>query len=319
MARRDVQRELEELYAVRTAAPGERTATLRTALRDKVNVIAARAAVLSAECLETELIPDLVQAFERMFRDPLKTDAQCWGKNALAKALKELGHAEGATFLRGAGYVQMEPVWGGSTDTASTLRGTCALALAQCRDLPREDVLRQLIDTCTDEVPAVRSDGVRGLLQMGGDDGALLLRLKARAGDEDPQVVGQALEGVLQLEGDAAVPWVARFLDAKGEAVSDEAALALGASRLAAAVKVLVARWEDSKATASAAVLRGLSLSRTPEAAEFLLRLLREGRARDARVAHECLQVFAGAPEVSRAMEQIVREREDVFGERKER
>lgn len=318
MARRDVQRELENMYAVRTAAPEERTAILRAALRDKVNVIVARAAALSAECLETELMPDLVQAFERMFRDPVKMDAQCWGKTALARALKDLGHAEGATFLRGSAYVQMEPVWGGATDTASTVRGTCALALAQCSDLPREEILRHLVDTCTDAVPAVRSDGVRGLLQMGGDDGALLLRLKARAGDEDAQVVGQALEGVLQLEGDAAVPWAAGFLDAKEEAVSDEAALALGASRLPGAVQFLAARWKNSKAP-SATVLRGLSLSRTEEAAGFLLRLLREGRPQDARVARECLQVFAGTPEVSRAVEQIVREREDVFGEVKER
>lgn len=117
MARRDIERELQELYLVRQVGLPERVATLRKALRDRINVIVARAALLAGECGSSELIPDLTVAFERLFRDPVKTDAQCWGKNAIAKALKDLGHAEGATFLRGVAYVQMEPVWGGSSDT----------------------------------------------------------------------------------------------------------------------------------------------------------------------------------------------------------
>ena len=45
--------------------------------------------------------------------DPVKTDPQCWAKNAIVKALKDLNHDDPAVFLRGIEHVQMEPVWGG--------------------------------------------------------------------------------------------------------------------------------------------------------------------------------------------------------------
>ena len=67
----------------------------------------------------------------------LKRDPQCWGKNAVAKALKELEHREAAPYLRGTAHIQMEPVWGGQQDTAGPLRGICLLALPACPDIDR--------------------------------------------------------------------------------------------------------------------------------------------------------------------------------------
>jgi hypothetical protein len=76
-------------------------APLRKALRDRVNVIVAKAASISAELQLYALLPDLLSAFERLFDKPRESDPQCWGKNAIAKALKDLDHRESATFLRG--------------------------------------------------------------------------------------------------------------------------------------------------------------------------------------------------------------------------
>ena len=51
-------------------------------------------------------------------------------KNALSRSLATLEHPDAGVFLRGMRHIQMEPIWGGRSDTAGTLRATCALALA---------------------------------------------------------------------------------------------------------------------------------------------------------------------------------------------
>src|SRR4051794_16501636 len=106
---RNIERELQALTELRNSVPAEACeGELRKALRDKVNVIAAKAAKLAAEMQMKELIPDLRTAFERMLMDPLKTDPKCWGKEAIAQALKDLGHAESAIYMKGAQHVQLE-------------------------------------------------------------------------------------------------------------------------------------------------------------------------------------------------------------------
>src|SRR5436305_15323089 len=135
-----------------------------------------------------EVGPELVAAVDRLFEKPTERDPQCWGKNAIAKALMELGYRQSAPYLRGARHVEMEPVWGGPEDTASTLRGVCTLGLVTCQDARRESILRVLVDGVTDPKLTVRVEAVRAVAEMGGDEGPLLLRLKARAGDKEPPV-----------------------------------------------------------------------------------------------------------------------------------
>ena len=204
-----IEEQLEVLKSLRTGgATPAAIVTLRKSLQDRVNVVVAKAAQITAEMQFALLQPDLLQAFERLFENPLKTDPQCWGKNALAKALKDLGYAESALFLRGARHIQLEPVWGGAADTATTLRGTCALALIQCNDVPRDFKLRVLVDALTDPAPTVRTDAINALEEMEGEEAILLFRLKAKLGDEYAQITGHALEALLQLDGSESVPFV---------------------------------------------------------------------------------------------------------------
>ena len=60
---------------------------------------------------------------------------QCWAKNALAQTLAAFDYQDKELFLAGMRHVQLEPVWGGSSDTAGPLRGLCALALVNYRSL----------------------------------------------------------------------------------------------------------------------------------------------------------------------------------------
>ena len=292
MANRRIEEQLEALGRLRGASPADAAPALRKALADRVNLVAAKAAKLAAELPAPDLLPDLLRAFDRLFEDPVKLDPQCWGKNAIARALKELGHRESPAFLRGAVHIQMEPVWGRQEDTAGPLRGICLLALPACADLPREQVLRHMVNALTEPSPTVRADAARALAEMQGDDCALLLRLKARTGDAEPAVTGQVLESLIALECRAALPFVRQFL-AAADQVAEEAALALGGSRQSEAVDVLLEAWPTARGLEyRQALLRALSISRHERAIEFLKHLATEGRAQDAAEARAALELF---------------------------
>ena len=262
---------------------------LRKALKDRNNFLAAKAATLCGQLGLKTLRPDLAAAFERLTIDPAKTDPKCWAKNALAKALKDLEHDDPAVFLRGIVHIQMEPVWGGQSDSAATLRGTCALALV-ATTLDRVSVVTHLVDLLADPEKSARIDAVRALGQLPGHDTVHLLRLKGLAGDIDPEVTGNCFDALLGIAPSESVAFVARFLNAPDPDVRAEAASALGASPEPLAVEILKQCFEDRlDPELRAAILRSLAASRQASAAEFLLTVIEEARPELAVAAVESL------------------------------
>src|ERR1017187_7893160 len=311
MPHRKVEEDIEALNRLREATAADAAPALRKALADRVNLIVAKAAKIAAERQLRDLVPDLLCAFDRLFEKPAARDPQCWGKNAISQALVAMEHREAAPFLRGLRHVQLEPVWGGEEDTASTLRGTCALALPACLDIERGLVLRHLVDSLADPALPVRADALRALAQMEGDEAILVLRLKARLGDEESQIVGQVFDHLLQLEGRQALDFVAGFLLHKSETVREEAALSLGSSRLPEAVERLTNAWNRERDPQFRLVLlRALNATRQPDSLEFLLNLLRIGRVADAAAAVEALSLHRDSPEIRRQVEEAARLRE---------
>jgi len=313
MAHRQIEAEVERLNQLREAAPSEAITALRKALSDRVNLIVAKGAKMAAELRLADLLPDLLRAFDRLFEKPVERDPQCWGKNAISKALVALDHREAAPFVRGIHHIQMEPVWGGEADTAATLRGTCALALPSCDDIGRGQILRHLVDALADRALPVRSDAVRAMAQMQGDEAILLLRLKARQGDAESEVVGQAFDYLFQLESEQALPFVADFLQPKLGPIAEEAALALGSSRLPGAASLLEQTFTRQRdPDYRQLLLRAISTTRQPEALEFLLNMVRNGREAEALNAIEALALHRDSAEIRRQVEHAAGEREDV-------
>ena len=310
MAHRRIEEEVERLSRLREAPVSEALPALQKALADRVNLVVAKAAKIAADMRLAALLPDLLRAFGRLFEKPVERDPQCWGKNALVKALVSLEHRQAAPYLRGIRHIQMEPVWGGEEDTAATLRGACALALPACGDLARPETLRQLVDALADRALPVRSDALRAIAQMEGDEAILLLRLKARLGDPEPEIVGQAFDYLFQLEREQALPFAAEFLQPKLGAVAEEAALALGSSRLEGAVPLLEhALGRERDPDFRRVLLRSLSATRHPAALEFLLNMLRGGREADALAALEALAIHRDSAEIRRQVEQAAGQR----------
>ena len=228
---------------------------------------------------------NLSAAYARFFSEE---DPQCWAKNALSKALAELGHEDPEPFLRGITHVQMEPVYGGRSDTAGTLRGNCALALVGCRSISSMNLLRILTPLLLDPLKAVRIETTRALAQLGRDEGALLLRLRALQGDAEPEVIATVFSAIIELERRDGVHFVSGFLKS-GDPMAEEAALSLGESRTAEALEILKDYVDNVRqGPLRRAVITAIALTRLTEGTDFLLQLIR----RDAPGSHEAKQAL---------------------------
>jgi hypothetical protein len=310
--KRNFDAQLAALEALRREPPETCVKALRKALGQRSNYIVSKAAALVRELRVSELIPDLLAAFDRFFADPVKADPQCWAKNGIAGALAGLDCQDADVFLRGMRHIQMEPVWGGSSDTAGTLRATCALALVQCRSLPDRDLLAHLIELLGDKEKSVRAEAVRAIAQLGSAPAALLLRLRAVLAGDEPEVLGACYSGILTIEGTGAIPWLSRYL-ARGDDASAEAALAIAQDRSPEAFRALRECFESTGNRVAndpwftGVVLSAIALTRRDEAQDFLLNLVR-ARSAHAEAAIEAILRSAPSPEIISELEQIVAE-----------
>lgn len=278
---------------------------LRKALEHRNNFVVAKAGDLVREFQLSQLTPELLTAFDRFFDNPVKTDPQCWAKNAMSRALAAFEHQDSAVFLRGMRHIQLEPVWGGQSDTAGTLRATCALALVQCRSLTEPELLAHLVELFADKDKSVRIEAARAVEQVGSPAAALLLRLRATLGADEPEVLGACYSGILRLEGAGAIPWVSRFL-ASSDDPAAEAALAIAGTHSAQGFDLLRERFaEEADPWFRSVLLSAIALTRQDAAVEFLLELVRS-ESLNAEAAIETILRAMPSDEVTKRLEQLV-------------
>jgi hypothetical protein len=314
---RGFDKELAELDALKSAllstnAPDQAAVeALRKTLAHRNNFLVSKAAKLAADAELVPLLPDVLAAFDRFFTDATKTDPQCWAKNALSKALVKLGHRSKDEYLRGMLHHQMEPVWGGQSDTAGALRGTCTHALVDCPGISDADLLTALLEPLTDSDKTVRMEAARAISQVGGVSAALLLRLRALLGKDEPEVLGAVYSSLLSLDGPAAIPLVAGALE-DGDDTSAEAAFALADLRSAATLATLLDRLRaGADAWFTSVLLSAIALTRLPEAMDFLIATIARG-AREAPEAIEAIGRTAPSAELRARVEQAVEEADSV-------
>jgi hypothetical protein len=310
---RDFDKELAEMEALSEAlksgaAPSTAQAEhLRRTLGHRNNFLVSKAAKLVAEAELTALLHDVLAAYDRFFIDPAKSDPKCWAKEALAKALVKLGHRTKDAYLRGMRHHQMEASWGPPVDTAGALRGTCAHALVDCPGISDADLLTALLEPLTDSDNTVRMDAARAIAQVGGVSATLLLRLSAllAKAEPEPEVLGAVYSSLLSLEPAAAIPLVAKALEA-GDDIAAEAAFALADVRSAEALAALLARLRAGADTWFGSVLlSAIALTRLPEALEFLIAMI-ACDSREAPAAIEAIGRIAPNAEIVARIAQAV-------------
>ena len=306
MAKASIEEHLASLQQLRASPVNseEIHTRLRAFLKHPNNLVVARAADLARDLDLRALVPELASTFQTFLEKPAKADPQCWAKDALSKALHHLGHDEAKLFLQGMRLHQTEPVWGGQSDVAGTLRSNCAHALIDCHELTHQVLLLHLLELIHDEDKAVRAEAIRAIAQAGGDSAILLLRMRALIAGDDASVIGHCYAGLLSLEGIHAVPFVAQFLRKQDEC-SGEAAIALGETRTPEALSALLACLHPpdtaprNKPRADAylepefasVLLSSIALTRQPQAIETLLELV----ATESSYAEAALEAIANA------------------------
>ncbi|HMC63710.1 MAG TPA: HEAT repeat domain-containing protein [Gemmataceae bacterium] len=258
-------------------------AELRKFLGDSSNLVAAEAAAIIGDANLADLAPEMTAAFDRFMVDPGVADKLCRAKIAIVEALNKIDYDRPEIFLRGIHHVQLEPVWGGSQDTAGALRGSAAFGLVR---LNYRDVLALLVDLLADPEKVARVAAVQALAGTGSLTAVPLLRLKARVGDAEPEVTCECLTALLKLEPES-VAFVAEFLRNGDEAIQEGAALALGETRRPGSFENLRDFSTDLPAgSLQDVVLLAIAMLRLPAAVNFLVELIsRKDTARAAVAA----------------------------------
>lgn len=301
---------LDRLGALRNEAPSPAlTQELKALLKNRSNFVIAKVADLTGKNRTTELIPDLVDAFKRLMKDPHKADKGCVALTAITNALYELDHLEPETYLLGIHHVQMEGAYGPPEDVAAKLRGACALGLARTR---YPHALDEIVPLLVNEWIPARVGAIRALATNGGEAGALLIKLRLLTGETDPDVMAECFSGLLANSPETSLPLIAGYADSEDLAIAEAALLGLGSSRLPKALEILMEKWERTAlAPLRKILLLSIAMVRSDAALEFLLSLLPDSSLQTAKDLITALAIFRDNEKIRSQVEAVVAQRND--------
>jgi len=306
-----VEQVLDRLGSLRSGAESSATSTpeLKAFLKNKSNLVVAKAAKIAGELHATDLIDDLVSAFHRFMVNPQKLDKSCAATTEIAATLYQMDYVEPEIYLLGIHHVQMEGSFGPPVDAAAKLRAYSALGLARTR---HPQILEEIVRLLVDPWPQARIGGVRALASNGGHAGALLLRLKVLTGEDELDVLSECFSGLLACAPDSSLPLVATYIDSEDHAVAEAALLAIGSSRIPGALALLQERWERSTLSPlRSALLLAIAMVRSEAAIEFLISLLPDSNLQTAKDIITALAIFRNNSKVRLEVEQAVSARND--------
>ncbi|PQO37011.1 hypothetical protein C5Y96_07580 [Blastopirellula marina] len=262
--------------------------TLKAALTHSSNRIVQRAAEMIADAELVSLTADLVKAYWRLKRNPLKKDPGCLGKTTIIKALVQLELADMEVFRDGITYRQLEPHWKGEIDTAAELRGVCAIGLVHFT--PEIEVLNRCAVLLCDAWPDARLGAAQALGALGQIAAAPLLRLKLLTGDRQAEVHGECCSALLKSDREEGLAFVQQFLTSPDADQCVQTALALGETRQPGTFDILRSVWgRRSELSVRESLLLCIGLLRTTESQEFLLLLIDK---RDIRTAADSVKAL---------------------------
>jgi hypothetical protein len=293
---------LQKVADLRAEGISEKSvATLRKTISKDAGVVVAKAAEVAAEWNTTELAKDLHDTFYRLSKDGINDDPQCWGKAAIIKALYDLAWQDTEIFLRACRTVQLENVYGGKTDTATSVRTAAIQALAQLPAADTLTVVNTLADSLADESPKVRAEAARACVYCQPLLVSPLLRLKIRSGDVEPRVLGVCFDTLLVISPDSetvqlvqeyALPkQITQRLSRNHDVVQAEAIASLASSSLAEAVHTVTKLYPTlSDMQLRRVLITALGGSSATEAFNFLCHVIKEAPANEAKWGLEALR-----------------------------
>jgi HEAT repeat protein len=237
-------------------------------------------------------------------------DPNCYAKKALVRALVALDCDDAEFFLAGLRLKQMEPVWGGTADTAADVRASCAMGLVASGN-PR--ALVALADLLYDPEPDARIGAVRAAACGNPREAELLLRSKIVAGDVEPAIIGECFSALLSVEPEESLTFVAPFLTRADDALRELAALAIGESRAPGALEILKNAWNEVVVAEEfrLALIRAAAVHRSEGAFDWLLSIAAEARVPVAEQVLEALVPYKHNARLAQRLAAVLEERGD--------
>ncbi len=291
------------------SSPDEAVTQLRTYLKNRSNLVVAKAAKVAGELHLSNLVPDLVAAFDRVWVNPAKLDKGCAATTEIVNVLYEQDYAEPDIYLRGILHVQKEASFGPPVDVAAKLRGMCAQGLLRTRNA---DGMALVVNLLVDEEAPARLGAIRALASNGGEAGLLLLRLKVLTGDKDPEILSECFAGLIAAAPEQSVAFVANYMNSEDEEIAEGAIWALGQSRQIAALDALKEKWGRTvERSVRKILIVALAASRLEEAIDYLVSQLRSADVRTADDILTALSNYAGGESVKQAIAAVVHERDE--------
>ena len=276
---------------------------LRKHLASKISLIVAKAADIVACTEDKGFVTDLIAAFERFMHDPVKTDRGCAAKVSIVKALLAADCDKEELFRKGIRHRQLEPTWGGRSDTAAPLRALCALGLVQ---VGAPDAMNELAALLADREADARI-GAACALGHCGPGAAAILRFKVLTGDPEPAVLAECFNALMSLSPSASFEFVAGFVDQRHEPLYEHAALALAESRLPGVFDLLKEKWSSAfDREFKQALLLPIALTRSEGARDLLINVLESSEIRMATAAIAALGIYKEDATMRRRAEEAI-------------
>lgn len=307
MARRDRTADaLRQIAAWRRGEESPSDDDVRAALDHTSGAVAAAAAEYVATQDPRVWQPRLEDALGRLLDSGAERDANCRAKTAILHALTEWEAPCTALYQRAVRYKQEEPVYGGATDTAGTVRALALVGLVRTLD---PSAWAAAADLLADPETEARGGAIAAAAELGGPAGAALLRYHVRRGEDDLDALQEALRLLFELDPTALAlgDEMARHPHPQ---VATTAIIALGESKVPGALPILENLCADHRPPA-AAVYLALLLHRSDDALAILCDRVRTGTPEHARCAVEAAAPHLTLPSIASAIEAAVTDRDD--------
>ena len=253
------------------------------AIGDTNNLVVSKAAWLAAELRRKELIPFLLDAFERFLSDPFKKDRSCLAKNAIILSVYNLDYIDAPFYRDLIDYRQLEP----DGDSAIDVRRIAAAGLAASND---HRAIMDLAILLNDPEAAVRQSVVRTVTTLAPQVAEAALRQKVTAGDKSPEVMDECFRGLMKVNQEESISLVEKYLST--DSFGDYAAFALGESRDLRALEILKQAYKNHLVP-KPVLIQAISLVRREEALEFLLQIIQDGTEDVAEKACAAVQSYS--------------------------
>ena len=279
------------------------TQVIKQALHSKSFRVIAKAAKICEEKLLYQMEDELIASYQRLLK---QKDPNCLAKSAIMRALVAQDCHDVDFYLAGLRYVQNEPGWGGPTDSAVDIRCSSAMGLVSTT-YPRAMV--ELLTLLNDPEPNARMGAARAIKYGLRYEATLVFKPKLFCGDEEPEVLGECMSGLLTVDPDYSLPFIATYLDSTDDILFELAALALGDSRLDEALEALQAAWGHTfaiHAERRRALFKAIALHRSDAALDWLLGKLEDADAGLLETGIEVLAVYKHRQALKDRVEKIV-------------